>query len=147
MLRAEPSGLEEYNRHQRVFRAAEVTAEDYEALRTPKLEEIQRAIETLIEAGWMKGKRDAEAEGMAASTSFALLFWFNVGAYALFFGLAFLFSAVVPVIRPSETAHDTIRINLANCFSTDARCSILAEVESYAHSHYPLPRLQHGHGR
>src|ERR1035437_7040547 len=52
ILKAEPSGLEKYNKHQKLFNAAEVTAEEYEALRTPKLEEVQKAVETLIEGGW-----------------------------------------------------------------------------------------------
>ena len=31
-------------------------------LRTAKLEAVQKAVETLIEAGWVRGKRDADAQ-------------------------------------------------------------------------------------
>lgn len=33
-------------------------------MRTPKLEEVQKAVETLIEGGWVKGKRDADTQEM-----------------------------------------------------------------------------------
>jgi hypothetical protein len=72
ILKAEPSGLEKYNKHQKLFNAAEVTAEEYEALRTPKLEEVQKAVETLIEGGWVKGKRDADTQGMVFFTALTL---------------------------------------------------------------------------
>jgi len=72
VLKAEPSGLEEYNRRQKLSNGAEVTAEEYEALRTPKLEGVQRAVETLIEGGWVKGKRDADEQWVVFFTALTL---------------------------------------------------------------------------
>ena len=72
VLKAEPSGLEDYNKRQRVFGAEEVAADEYEALRTPKLEEVQRAVETLIEAGFAKGKREADTQGVVFFTALVL---------------------------------------------------------------------------
>lgn len=64
VLKAEPSQLDEYNRHKRVLGASSVPAEEYAALRNPKLSAVQRAIETLIQEGWAKGKRDTDVQGV-----------------------------------------------------------------------------------
>ena len=60
VLKAEPSGLEDYNKRQRVFGAEEVAAE------------VQRAVETLIEAGFAKGKREADTQGVVFFTALVL---------------------------------------------------------------------------
>lgn len=64
VLKAEPSQLDECNRLKGIFRASNITAEEYAALRNPKLNAVQRDVETLIKEGWAKGKRDTDVQGV-----------------------------------------------------------------------------------
>jgi hypothetical protein len=65
VVKAEPSQLDECNRLKGLLGAASITAEDYAALRKPELSTVQRAVETLIKDGLVKGKRDADVAGVA----------------------------------------------------------------------------------
>lgn len=64
VLKTEPSELDECNKYKRSLRAPELTAEEYESLRKPELRAVQRAVETLIKERWVKGKRDADTQGV-----------------------------------------------------------------------------------
>jgi hypothetical protein len=64
VLKAEPSQLDECNRHKGLLGAPKITAEEYESLRNPVLSAVQKAVETLIKDGWAKGKRDTDVRGV-----------------------------------------------------------------------------------
>jgi hypothetical protein len=64
ILKAEPSQLDESNRTRGVLGEPRISAEDYEALRKPKLSGVQRAVETLYEKGLARGKLDADNQGV-----------------------------------------------------------------------------------
>lgn len=64
VLRNEPSQLEECNRIKGIMGAPALSAEEYAAQRKPGLSAVQRAVETLIKHGWVKGKRDSDEAGV-----------------------------------------------------------------------------------
>lgn len=72
VLKAEPSQLDECNRLKGLLGAASVTAEEYAALRKPELSTVQRAVETLIKDGRVKGKRDADVADVVFFSSLDL---------------------------------------------------------------------------
>ena len=63
-LKAEPSRLEECNRIKEMIGAQKLTEEEYEALRKPDFDGVQRAVETLIKDGRLKFERDRDDRGV-----------------------------------------------------------------------------------
>jgi hypothetical protein len=72
VLRDEPSQLEECNRIKRLIGVPALSVEEYMLQRKPKLTAVQRAVETLIKHGWVKGKRDNDEAGVVFFSSISL---------------------------------------------------------------------------
>jgi hypothetical protein len=72
VLRNEPSQLEECNRIKGIMGAPALSAEEYAARRKPELSVVQRAVETLIKNGWVKGKRESDETGVVFFDGIAL---------------------------------------------------------------------------
>jgi hypothetical protein len=72
VLRNEPSQFEECNRIRENMGFSAFNAEEYAAQRKPELCAVQRAVETLIKDGWVKGKRDSDNAGVVFFGGIAL---------------------------------------------------------------------------